>query len=387
MMKTTLLAFCLLCLSFVSPAQDTTIYSAVDVMPQFPGGYGAYEKYEAANLRYPEAEKAACKEGLVTVSFVVEKDGSISGAKVVREVPGSPDFSTEAVRLVSAMPAWTPGKKSGGKPVRVRNTMYVRFDIKSETPRGQAACGAYVPEDSLGYIFSSYKTFRPSFPGGDSVMFVLLGERMKTSPCYSLDRPGRLFVQFIVDTSGAVCNVAIVRPVGDNPGMHFAAASAVCGMPRWTPAVYKGKKANTKMTIDVHYGPGTGYPGATPHFGLELKDGQPRDPEEVANDVFTFAERMPEFPGNGFNKFLQDSLRYPIAEKEAGVQGTVYVSFVIEKDGSVTNVQVVKAVPNAPGLSAEAVRVVSSMPPWKPGMMNGKPVRVSITQPVKFVIK
>ena len=105
------------------------------------------------------------------------------------------------------------------------------------------------------------------------------------------------------------------------------------------------------------------------------------------DEVFTFAEQMPEFPGKGFHRYLRDSLRYPVAEKEAGIQGTVYVSFIIEKDGSVSNVKVAKAVPNAPGLSAEAVRVVSSMPPWDPGTMNGRPVRIILTQPVKFVIK
>lgn len=106
------------------------------------------------------------------------------------------------------------------------------------------------------------------------------------------------------------------------------------------------------------------------------------------NAVFSYAEQMPQFPGGqaAFFKFLQDSIRYPIIEKENGLQGTVYVSFVVEKDGSITSIQTVKGVPGAPGLSREAERVIGLMPKWTPGKLNGKPVRVNITQPIKFVL-
>jgi TonB family protein len=375
-------------------AQDTTVYIMrdINVPPKFPGDGGAYAKYQKENLRYPEAEKAAWKEGNVTVSFVIEADGSITGAKPLKEVPGCPGFAAEAVRFISAMPPWTPGMKNG-QPVRVRHLLTVYFDLDMVTPKEQAACGNYIPEDSLGYIFKSYKTFAPLFPGGDSAMRIFFRDRIKASPYYSEDGSGRIYIQFIIDSTGAVWNVAITEQAERNAGVQAAAANAICGMPRWTPPEFKGKKVNTKVLVAVYYGD-KAFSGARPHSAetwplieMQLYPGQPRDPAEVANDVFSFAERMPEFPGNGFNKYLQDSLRYPAAEKEAGLQGTVYVSFVIEKDGSITQVQVAKAVPNAPGLSAEAIRVISSMPPWKPGMMNGKPVRVMMTQPVRFVMK
>jgi protein TonB len=105
------------------------------------------------------------------------------------------------------------------------------------------------------------------------------------------------------------------------------------------------------------------------------------------SEVFTFAEVMPEFlPKGEFYKFLAQNIRYPIAEKKKKIQGVVYVSFIIEKDGSVSNVQLVKEVLNGPGLSTEAIRVISIMPNWKPGEMNGHPVRVQLVQPVKFVL-
>jgi uncharacterized protein len=111
--------------------------------------------------------------------------------------------------------------------------------------------------------------------------------------------------------------------------------------------------------------------------------------EQREEEVLYFAEQMPEFPATfgTVQKFFQDSLRYPVVEKEAGKQGTVYVNFIVERDGSITNVKVAKGVPGAPGLDKEAVRLVSSMPKWTPAKMNGRTVRCSTTIPVKFVLQ
>jgi periplasmic protein TonB len=104
--------------------------------------------------------------------------------------------------------------------------------------------------------------------------------------------------------------------------------------------------------------------------------------------IFTYVEEQPVFPGgeSAFMKFLADSIRYPKEAKENGQQGTVYVRFVVERDGSISNIEVVKAVPGAPALSQEALRVFSLMPKWTPGKMNGRPVRTEVIQPVKFML-
>lgn len=111
--------------------------------------------------------------------------------------------------------------------------------------------------------------------------------------------------------------------------------------------------------------------------------------EEEPEQVFTYVEEQPEFPGgnDSLQAFLKRNIHYPQMEKEMQKQGTVFVTFVVENDGSITDVKVAKEVPGAPGLSKEAVRVVSSMPKWKPGKMNGRAVRVQYTMPVKFVLQ
>ena len=101
--------------------------------------------------------------------------------------------------------------------------------------------------------------------------------------------------------------------------------------------------------------------------------------------IFTVVQQMPAFPG-GANEYIVKHLKYPEKERTAGIQGTVYVSFIVETDGTVSNVKVIKGVPNGPGLDAEAVRVVSSMKGWTIGMQNGHPVRVSYNIPVRFIL-
>jgi protein TonB len=109
--------------------------------------------------------------------------------------------------------------------------------------------------------------------------------------------------------------------------------------------------------------------------------------DQKADEVFTFAEVMPGFPGDAFQAYLKNNIKYPVMEKDAGKQGTVYISFVVEKDGSITNVSPAKEVPGAPGLTREAMRVINLMPKWSPGLMNGHPVRIEMKQPVRFVLQ
>ena len=100
--------------------------------------------------------------------------------------------------------------------------------------------------------------------------------------------------------------------------------------------------------------------------------------------IFTAVENNPEFPGGdaAFNKYLGSHIRYPNVAKENGTQGRVFISFVVERDGSLTDLKIVRD-PGS-GLGDEAVRVLKSSPHWKPGIQNGKPVRVAYTVPVTF---
>lgn len=114
-----------------------------------------------------------------------------------------------------------------------------------------------------------------------------------------------------------------------------------------------------------------------------------RQEEEEAEEsqVFYIVEDMPEFPGGelALRKFIANAIKYPVIAQENGIQGKVYVNFVVDKDGSITNAKISRGVDAS--LDKEALRVVNSLPKWKPGMQRGKPVRVSYTVPISFVLQ
>ena len=109
--------------------------------------------------------------------------------------------------------------------------------------------------------------------------------------------------------------------------------------------------------------------------------------EEESDEIFTIVENMPTFPGGeeALFKYLSKSTKYPAMAVDAGITGTVYVNFVVDKDGKVKSAKVVRGIHSA--CDKEALRVVNSMPKWTPGKQRGKSVRVSYNLPIKFTLR
>ncbi len=113
-----------------------------------------------------------------------------------------------------------------------------------------------------------------------------------------------------------------------------------------------------------------------------------REEEEVVEtEIFTVVESMPEFPGGAeqMMAFIAKNIKYPPMARESGIQGRVFVNFVVEPNGSVSNVKVLRGIGG--GCDEEAIRVVESMPKWTPGRQRGKAVRVSFNLPVRFTLQ
>ena len=103
-------------------------------------------------------------------------------------------------------------------------------------------------------------------------------------------------------------------------------------------------------------------------------------------EILSYAEKMPEYPGGmpELFKFIQTNLKYPQLEKELGIEGNVYVQFVVTKEGQVTSPKILKSVHDAPGFDKEVLRIIKIMPKWIPGENKGKKVNVYFNLPVKF---
>ncbi|MBT3622250.1 energy transducer TonB [Flavobacteriales bacterium] len=125
---------------------------------------------------------------------------------------------------------------------------------------------------------------------------------------------------------------------------------------------------------------------------IEIEDTESDEDEEIEieeeddEEFFMVVENMPEFPGGdlGLMKYIQKNVKYPAIAKEYNITGKVYVNFIVDKSGSVTNVKIVRGVDK--NLDAEAVRVVKSLPKYKPGKQRGKAVRVMYTIPINFTL-
>lgn len=240
------------------------VFTVVEVMPEYPGGQGELLKYLAKSVKYPVIAQENGIQGRVTASFIVEKDGSIRDIEVIRGV--DPSLDKEAVRVLSGMPNWTPGKQRG-QDVAVKYTVPVTFRL-------QRADG--------------------------------------TSPVPNDDN--------------------------DNEGI---------------------------MVVG---------------YGSSNSDNQ----SNSSNQVFTMVEKMPGFPGgqSALISFLSKTIQYPKEAQEKGIQGVVVCSFIVEKDGSLSDVTVIRGLD--PALDKEALRVIGEMPKWTPGTQRGQAVRVKYTVPLTF---
>lgn len=128
---------------------------------------------------------------------------------------------------------------------------------------------------------------------------------------------------------------------------------------------------------------------ATKDTKVEVKVAQMVKEEEdkPEEEIFVVVEDMPQFPGGelALRKYIATAIKYPTIAQENGIQGKVFVNFVVDRDGRVSNAKIARGID--PAIDKEALRVVMSLPKWKPGMQRGKPVRVSYTVPISFQLQ
>ena len=223
---------------------------------------------------------------------------------------------------------------------------------------------------------------QPMFPGGMQELMKYLQKEMKY-PKEAQDKgiQGRVIVQFVVNKDGSICEANVVKSV--DPLLDAEALRVVNAMPHWTPGKQRGEPVRVRFTIPVAFH----LAEATAPKASELKQaatakttGSTVDGEEV----FLVVENLPEYPGGmqELMKYLQKEMKYPKEAQDKGIQGRVIVQFIVKKDGSIIEPEVVK--PVDPLLDAEAVRVVNAMPKWNPGKQRGQAVNVRFTLPVMF---
>jgi periplasmic protein TonB len=226
-----------------APAAE--IYEAVE-KPAVPvGGVEAYAQYLADNQQYPTAALQAGAQGTVTVSFVIEKTGSISNVAVAQ--PLNPALDAEAIRLVKGGPRWTPAQHRGGV-VRQRVSVPVAFAIPAETG-GSAAAPAGTA--AAGPATQVVKPDQPARPvGGTEAFFEWLQQNQKY-PALARQKKvqGRVMMEFVVQKDGSLTDVKPVKRLGS--GLDEEASRLIKAAPKWQPATYQGQPMKQKMVLPV----------------------------------------------------------------------------------------------------------------------------------------
>lgn len=204
----------------------------------------------------------------------------------------------------------------------------------------------------------------PSFPGGDAELLKYIATNIKY-PKESQDNgeQGRVICSFIVGRDGSVNNPEVLR--GVTPLLNEEAVRVINTMPRWNPGMQRGKAVAVKYTVPITF---------------RLKS----PVEEAKEETLTVVDVMPQYPGGDREllKFIAQSIKYPTDAQEAGVQGLVICSFVVDKKGNIVEPKIIRGID--PSLDAEALRVIGMMPRWTPGRQDGKAVRVLYTVPITF---
>ena len=225
-----------------APDNDS-IYNIVEVMPEFPGGMDKMANYLSENIKYPEEAKDKGISGRVFLSFVIEKDGSVTDVKVMRSV--DPIVDNEAVRVVKAMPKWKPGTMKG-KPVRVSYVLPISFKLDES---------AMTAKKSNEKIYETPETM-PEYVGGTEAMIKYLQDNIAVPEKYKemeAKAQYRVMVKFVVEADGSVTEVETVKPEPSKQDLNDEAVRVVKGMPKWKPGTMDGKPVRVRYLLPVTY--------------------------------------------------------------------------------------------------------------------------------------
>ena len=216
----------------------------------------------------------------------------------------------------------------------------------------------------------------PVYPGGDMTLRNDIASLVKY-PVVAKENgiQGKVYVSFVVNKEGKIEDAKIAR--GVDPSIDKEALRVINALDKtWKPGKEDGEPVKVSYTVPIKFA-----------LGEDKSDEKKTFYGEGENKVYYIVDDMPQFPGGdeALRKYIANAVTYPDLAQKNGIAGKVYISFVVEKDGTVGNARVARGVD--PSLDKEALRVVKALPKWKPGVEKGKPVPVEYTVPINFALQ
>ncbi|NML41752.1 M56 family metallopeptidase [Chitinophaga sp. G-6-1-13] len=233
----------------------------------------------------------------------------------------------------------------------------------------------------------SQLSVRPVFPGGDKALAIYLSRNTRY-PRVAFEKgiQGTVKIHFIIDAHGNVTHAeAINTPLGER--LEEEAIRVIKAMPQWKPAEKDGQKVAVDYLIPLQF-------KLEKEIGIitigeaNPSEGTTQNTQPRTEEVFTFVENPPTYEGGeeALARYLSRNIRYPREAQEKGTSGTVFVQFVVDKEGYIKDTRTVGK-EKGNGLEDEAIRVVNAMPRWHAGKQNGRDVNVQFNLPIRFTLQ
>lgn len=361
--------------------QKEKVLTAVEQMPEFPGGEKALMDFLSRNINYPQRAMENGIQGRVIVQFVVTKNGTVGEVKVLNKV--YPDLDNEAIRLCKSLPKFIPGKMNG-QPVNVWYTMPITFKLQGldnssdNTSQIQETNNLIVKAfgdktnnpvsiNSLAIVEDDIVTsvdMFPEFPGGNAALMKFLSHNINY-PQEAMENgiQGKVVVQFIVKKDGTIGTVKVVKSV--HPLLDEEAKRLVKMLPKFEPAYRDEKPVNTWYTLPVT-------------FKLQGLAKEPKKPKLFT--VLTEVDKYPQFIGGEETlRLFYGNFRFPetafIKTKKGkrlrNFQGQIDAHFLIKDDGTVGDIKIVKSIHHS--VDEEFKRMIKKFL-FEPGIKDGKTI-------------
>ena len=239
----------------------------------------------------------------------------------------------------------------------------------------------------------------PEFPEGMQALLHYIRSHLQPPPDSIRNRiQGRVIVRFVVEPDGTITNAEVIK--GLHPFCDREAIRLIESMPKWIPGKHNGVAVPVYFYIPVgfttsNYMTGNPYlepisiadrPDRVKIIDFPILDTTTGNRQTTVPEIYYVVEQMPRFPGGdtAMLKYIRENLRYPQAAIEKEIQGRVIVKLVVNTDGTLSDIYVIK--PLDPQCDQEAIRIIQSMPRWIPGRHNGVAVPVYYLVPVTFKI-
>lgn len=354
--------------------------------------YAALKKHIQRNIRYPASARQNSITGYVLVNFTVANN-RITKTTIAKGLQG--DIDAEVLKVFSLFTdSIQLASKDYSLAIYYQLTGVHNADVLPAIPNnylGQIVVTAMGAQENkatnyqLGEVLVSHsadqsiKEFSsveilPEFEGGMAGWTEYLKKNLKYPDVARNNKiEGRVIVAFVVLKDGSITDIKVLRGLGG--GLDEEAVRVVAQSPKWKPGISGGQPVNVAYTMPIFFRLGQ------PAEDVTVK---PRPPLPPDVKHFATVEVLPQFDGGiaGWGRYLTANLKYPEMAKRNNITGRVIMSFIVEKDGKLSDIKVLRGIGG--GADEEAIRVLENSPPWKPGVQNGKPVRVAYTMPIFF---